>query len=133
MDNDHIRIGKHLDETVLKRNRKRLTIAGLCALDYILEGERFEVHEIKKGEEHELAHLYQVLFYLEVLSELTGREDVMGFIHYPEVRRIVTVTRDPPKVERLYATIVEIVNGRCPGPQRIPICNGCSYEEMCWA
>jgi len=130
--NEHILMGKHLDETSHLRNRKTLTIQGLCSIDYVVNGDILEVHEIKKGKEATLAHKYQVLYYLEVIGELTG-QDVKGYIHYPETRQVVELTRDPKTVHHIYNEILNILNGKCPKPSRIPICDGCSYEEMCWA
>ena len=132
MKNEHIRIGKHIDEVSHRRNKRKLTIPGLCSIDFVTMGEKFEVHEIKKGKEIKLAHRYQVLYYLEVIHELTGR-DVRGYIHYPETRRVVELDRDPDTVHIAFNDILEILKGQCPKPSRIPICNGCSYEEMCWA
>jgi CRISPR-associated exonuclease Cas4 len=132
MDNEHIRVGKHLDKVTYDRNKKKLTIPGLCAIDFISGKDGLEVHEIKKGSEISEAHRYQVLFYLEVMKSITGM-DLMGFIHYPETKRVVEVQRDPEVVEKIFNDIVATVRGDCPAPYRIPICHGCSYEEMCWA
>ncbi len=132
MDNDHIRMGKYLDETTLSRGKKNLTISGLCAIDYILEGDRLEVHEIKKGRVAAESHRLQVLFYLELVYELLDMEPI-GYIHYPEIRQVIAVERDPQQVDMAFNQIVQIVNNECPKPVSIPICRGCSYQEMCWA
>ena len=132
LDNDHIKIGKQLDEETHVRNKKRLVIPGLCSIDYIEKGDHLEVHEIKKGENVSDAHRYQVLYYLEVVSEITGR-DCVGFIHYPQVKKVVEVQRNPELVKTIYREILSIISGPCPPPKRIPICKGCSYAEMCWA
>ena len=130
--NEHIQIGKHLDEISHQRNKKTLTIPGLCSIDFITNREGMEVHEIKKGEGATLAHKYQVLYYLEVVKELTG-QDVKGYIHYPETRQVIELNREPDAVHRIFDDILNILSAECPKPSRIPICNGCSYEEMCWA
>ncbi len=132
MDNDHIRIGKHLDEITHARNKKRLTIPGLCSLDYIEKGDSLEVHEIKKGERVSDAHRYQILFYLEVVYSITGLE-TKGFLHYPQVKNVVEINRDAELVGKIFDEVSSIISGRCPPPERIPICKGCSYAEMCWA
>lgn len=51
-ENEHINIGKFIDETSKPRLRKSLIIQGLCSIDYIEENDIVEVHEIKKGKIH---------------------------------------------------------------------------------
>ena len=79
MENDHIRIGRFVDETTFKR-RKRLTLPGICSIDFIHGDDTIEVHEVKKGKRFSDAHRYQVLYYLEVISLITGLPS-RGFIH----------------------------------------------------
>lgn len=132
LDNDHIRIGKHLDEITHIRNKKRLVIPGLCSIDYLEKGDSLEIHEIKKGDKISDAHKYQVLYYLEVVSDITGMK-IKGFIHYPTVKKVVEVERNTELIEKTYHEIYSLISGPCPSPERIPICRGCSYAEMCWA
>lgn len=131
-DNDHMRIGKHLDTTTHVRNKKSLTIQGLCQIDYIENKGLIEVHEIKKGERISDAIELQVMFYLSVVKELTGITPI-GYVHFPEVKKVVEVKLSDDKVENTMCKIRKIVNGDCPIPVRIPICRGCAYAEMCWA
>ena len=132
LDNNHIQIGRQLDEETHLRNKKRLMIPGLCSIDYIEKKDYLEIHEIKKGKKEADAHRYQVLYYLEVVSQITGMNCV-GFIHYPVVKKVMEVQRDLELVKVIYREIWEIISGTCPPPKRIPICKGCSYAEMCWA
>ncbi|MHB8396490.1 MAG: CRISPR-associated protein Cas4 [Thermoplasmataceae archaeon] len=131
-DNDHIRIGKHIDETTHLRNRKSLTIQGLCQIDYIENGEHVEVHEIKKGNGISEAIELQVMFYMLVMRDITG-EIPRGYVHFPEVKKVIRLELDAGRVEQAIGEIRRIVEGECPTPKRIPICRGCAYEEMCWA
>jgi len=131
-DNDHIRIGKHLDSTTHVRNKKSLTIQGLCQIDYLENNGKIEVHEIKKGKQLSEAIELQIMFYLQVMKELTG-ETPVGYVHFPEVKKVFEVNLSKSIVEITMREIKRIISGSCPIPDRIPICRGCAYEEMCWA
>lgn len=131
-DNDHIRIGKHLDSTTHVRNKKSLTIQGLCQIDYLENRGKIEVHEIKKGDRLSEAIELQIMYYLQIMKELTG-ETPVGYVHLPEVKKVVEVKLSENIVEDTMHDIKKIIDGSCPIPRRIPICHGCAYEEMCWA
>lgn len=132
LDNPNIQIGKYIDEKTKPRLRKRLTIQGLCSIDYIEEKNTIEVHEIKKGKSRSLPHHMQLLFYLQIIYEITGKEPI-GFLHLPQVRRIEKVNRDESKIYQAYFTIIDILKKECPKPTMKPICSGCRFMEMCWA
>ena len=132
IDNVHIQIGKYIDEITKPASRKTLTIQGLCAIDYVEENKVIEVHEIKKGRNPTGAHILQLLFYLEVMQELTGNESV-GILHLPQSKKVIRVERDREKVTRVYEDIIRILSKPCPKPEEKPICSGCRYSEMCWA
>jgi len=131
-DNVHVQIGRYVDETTKPRLRKSLTIQGLCAIDYVEENNLIEVHEIKKGHSPSEAHRLQLLFYLEVMHELTGTEPI-GFLHLPQSKKVIKVGREPERIKEVYMDIVRILSGPCPKPKEKPICSGCRYSEMCWA
>lgn len=130
-DNDHVKIGKHLDSTTHLRNRKSLIIQGLCQIDYVENEGNLEVHEIKKGREVSEAIEFQVLYYMHIIAKLTGRVPY-GFVHFPEVNKVVQIDFDEQKLTFAKENVKEIITGGCPKPQRIPICKGCAYAEMCW-
>lgn len=130
--NEHIEIGKFLDENSKSRLRKSLVIQGLCAIDYIEKDNTIEVHEIKKGKNPSLAHKLQLMYYMEIVFELSGYEPA-GFLHFPQVRRVKKVERDTELVNRVYFEIKKILGGECPKPEIKPICVGCRFSEMCWS
>ena len=128
MDNDHIRMGKYLDETTLSRGKKNLAISGLCAIDYILDGDRLEVHEIKKGRVAAESHRLQVLFYLDLIYELLDVEPI-GYLHYPETRQVITVERNTQLVDMAFNQIVLIVHDKCPKPVSIQIAEAAAVRR----
>ena len=130
--NEHMKIGDFIDGKSFQRDRKRLIIDNVCAIDFIREKDSFEVHEIKKGKSRNEAQEMQVLFYMYVLKRILNGE-IKGFIHYPQVRKVREVYPDYNKVTSAIDKIKSIINGECPRPVRIPICHGCSYAEVCWS
>ncbi len=131
-ENEHINIGKFIDETSKPRLRKSLIIQGLCSIDYIEENDIVEVHEIKKGKNPSFPHILQLLFYLEIIYEFTGVEPI-GILHLPQSKNVKRISRDREKIVATYYDILKIVNGECPEPKMKPICSGCRFSEMCWA
>jgi len=132
LDNQHIQIGKYIDEKTKPRLRKRLTIQGLCSIDYIEDKNVVEVHEIKKGKAPSLPHYMQLLFYLQIIYEITDREPI-GILHLPQTKKVVRIKRDEAMVYRTYQNIIETLKEECPKPEWKPICSGCRFMEMCWA
>ncbi len=132
LDNSHIQIGKYIDEKTKPRLRKRLTIQGLCSIDYIEENTAIEIHEIKKGKSKSFPHYLQLLFYLQVIFEITGQEPT-GYLHLPQARKVVKIERNEVEIYRTYYSILDILDKECPKPSKKPICSGCRFAEMCWA
>jgi CRISPR/Cas system-associated exonuclease Cas4 (RecB family) len=132
MDNEHIQIGKYIDEKTKPKLRKTFTIQGLCSIDYVEFNNLIEVHEIKKGKHPSRPHYLQLLFYLQVIYEIT-REEPIGYLHLPETRRKIKVIRNQELVYSTYDEILNIINGECPKPKVIPICVGCRFMEMCFS
>lgn len=132
LDNSHIQTGKYIDEKTKPRLRKRLTIQGLCSIDYIENKSTIEVHEIKKGKSPSKPHYMQLLFYLQIIFEITGIEPV-GVLHLPQSRKVIRLNRDENTVYKAYNDINELLKGECPKPEMKPICSGCRFMEMCWA
>ena len=132
LDNTHLQIGKYIDDKTKPRLRKRLTIQGLCSIDYIDDKGLIEVHEIKKGKTPSKPHYLQLLFYLQVICEITEKEP-LGYLHLPQTRKVIKVARDENQIYEVYSKIVEVLSGECPKPVKKPICTGCRFMEMCWA
>lgn len=132
LDNAHIQIGKYIDEKTKPRLRKRLTIQGLCSIDYIEENNTLEVHEIKKGKTPSKPHYMQLLFYLQIIFEITGTEPV-GVLHLPQVKKVVRLSRNEKAVYKAFSDINDVLWGECPKPEWKPICSGCRFMELCWA
>ena len=132
LDNKHIEIGRYIDEKTKPRLRKRLSIQGLCSIDYVELSDHLEVHEIKKGKNPSKPHYLQLLFYLQIMYEITDIEPV-GYLHLPQTKKKIEIKRDAEKIYLAYDEIMNVIEGECPKPVMIPICSGCRFMEMCWA
>lgn len=94
------------------------------------------VHETKRSNKVEQAHIWQVKFYLWLL-ELNDIEIEKGIIEYPKLRERVDVFLDDKDIVYLKKTIQEIkalVNDvACPPVIHSRICKSCSYNDFCYA
>lgn len=94
------------------------------------------VHETKRSNKVEQAHIWQVKFYLWLL-ELNAIEVEKGIIEYPKLREREEVFLDDEDIVYLKKTIQEIkavVNDvACPPVINAKICKSCSYHDFCYA
>src|SRR5690625_1031521 len=94
------------------------------------------IHETKRSNKVEQAHIWQVKFYLWLL-ELNGIETEKGIIEYPKLREREEVFLDEEDINYLKKTIENIktlVNQtNCPPVINARICKSCSYYDFCYA
>ncbi len=92
------------------------------------------VHEIKKSDKAQKAHIWQLKFYLFVLKLL--EVDANGILEYPKLRKTKEIQLSDEDIESLsvdFETIKEVVHSSsCPPLIRIPFCRSCSYHDFCW-
>ncbi len=93
------------------------------------------VHEVKKSDKIERAHVAQVKYYIYKLL-VNGVEGVSGQIEYPKMRQteIVKLCEDDILEIREWEKEIErIVNDEiCPPLLRKGICKKCSYYDFCY-
>jgi len=93
------------------------------------------VHEVKKSDKVEKAHIAQVKYYIYKLG-LQGIEGVTGIIEYPKLRQTEAVELEPGDEELIQTwemNIKQIVASEiCPPLLRKPICKQCSYFDFCY-
>lgn len=128
--------GKLIHETSYPQRSERyeeLEIEGI-KLDYY-DARNKVIHEIKKSDKVELAHEWQLKYYIYVL-ERNGVEGVTGILEYPTLRQTAKVFLTNPDRERIremeedILRIVEAEN--CPVVINAKICKQCSYYEFCY-
>ena len=93
------------------------------------------IHEIKKSDKVENAHIWQLKYYIYVF-ERNGIYDVTGIIEYPKLRKTeeVLLSRiDRDELRQMEKRICEIVqNEVCPPLIKKAVCKNCSYYEFCY-
>lgn len=93
------------------------------------------VHETKRSNKVEDAHVWQVKFYLWLL-ELNDIEAQKGIIEYPKLRETETVVLTDADREYLKKTVLEIqklvASEHCPPVINAKICKSCSYYDFCY-
>lgn len=136
-NSDLVYEGKLIHETSYSRRSDKyqeVEIDGI-KIDYY-DPKRKVVHEIKKSDKHEMAHEWQVKYYLFVLEQ-NGLTGVTGLLEYPRLHKKQEVTLTDEDRETVKESIIEIETiihqEQCP--ERLPKsrCKNCSYFDFCWS
>ena len=94
------------------------------------------VHETKRSNKVESAHIWQVKFYLWLLKH-NEIEAEGGIIEYPKLRITEDVNLTDKDIEYLESSVLEIqklINSdNCPPVINARICKSCSYFDFCYA
>ena len=94
------------------------------------------VHEIKKSDKIEVAHEWQLKYYILVL-ERHGIENVTGILEYPTLKqrnKVILTDDDREKLIEMEKQIEEIVSSDiCPPKIFSKICKSCSYFDFCYS
>ena len=128
--------GKLIHETTYPQRAERyseLEIDG-SVIDFY-DANRKVIHEVKKSASVEVAHEWQVKYYIWLLKK-NGVDGVTGIIEYPKLRETTKVELTDDDVVRLEKMIVEIEqiveSETCPSRNAMKICKSCSYYEFCF-
>jgi len=129
---DLVLLGKLLHERGYARRLKEVQV-GRIKIDFLASG--CEIHEVKRSRKAEDAHLFQLLHYLYYLRKSSGVEG-RGVLHYPLLRKTVSVELTDDLVRRLESVLKDIDEilrqGSPPLPVKTGYCRRCSYAELCW-
>lgn len=93
------------------------------------------IHEIKRSDKVEIAHEWQVKYYILILEQ-NGIEGVKGILEYPKLRETKTVLL--MESDKLYlSTIINKIRDiteseQCPPLLNAKICKSCSYYDFCY-
>ena len=93
------------------------------------------VHEVKKSDKVEHAHIAQVTYYLYVLAR-NGVEQPSAIIEYPKLKQRECIDWNDDFLEKgkLWEQETEQIASaeNCPPLINKPICKNCSYFELCY-
>ncbi len=126
--------GKVIHETTYRKDKKEFSF-GPIKIDR-LDMKRKIIHEVKKSDKMEDAHLWQVKYYIYYLNRI-GAGDFTGEIDYPKMKQITRVELEPGDDEKIGAMIgaIEAINEQPLPPPPLETakrCRSCSYYELCF-
>lgn len=94
------------------------------------------VHEVKKSDKIEQAHIAQVKYYLYKLW-LRGAKEAKGVIEYPVLKRKHLIVLDESDFQKIKHWEEEInilgASDICPPLLNKSICKKCSYNDFCYS
>lgn len=138
---DTVLLGKLIDESSYTREDKSIAIDDTIVLDWI-DDRNGVLHEVKKSDRMEEAHVHQVQYYLWYLKQKGiavsdgTSEGLRGELDYPKLKQRVPVVLTPEAERELGSVLAEIghVIEQAWPPDRIAkrFCKRCSYFELCW-
>jgi len=103
-------------------------------IDYY-DPETHTVHEIKKTDKMENAHLWQVKYYLYILSQ-NEISNPKGVLEYPKMKQkkdLELLEEDISKIKQIKQHITQIIDSEiAPERNKKSICRNCSYYDFCW-
>ena len=93
------------------------------------------IHEIKKSDIIEKAHLWQLKYYIYVF-EKNGISGVSGFLEYPTMRqteKVELTDDDRREIDKICSEIETICESDdCPPIVKKGFCKNCSYYDLCF-
>lgn len=130
---DNVFMGKLIDEHSYPKAKKEIMIDGVVKIDFMDDG---VVHEVKKSNKMEEAHIGQLLYYIYCLRQ-KGADIRKGVINYPKQKRTTEIELTPDKEGEIKETIQRIseVKGLEAAPEVLnaKICKKCGYEDFCYS
>lgn len=128
-----VNIGKIIDETSYKREKKSILIDNTINVDFIENGA--VLHEVKKTKAIEEAGIWQLKYYMYYL-ENRGVQNITAEIDYPllrETREVILDDEDREVLSNVIKNIEEIATkDKPPEVLEEKLCKKCSYFDLCY-
>ena len=132
-ESELVELGKFLHETSYQREKKEIRIDNTIAIDFT--GNDKIIHEVKKSNKIEKAHIWQLKYYLYYLKQ-KGIPNVTGELNYPKLKKTEKVSLaedDEKELKKIFSNIDEIINRDTPpSPINKSFCKKCAYYEFCY-
>ncbi|AOY77479.1 CRISPR-associated protein Cas4 [Clostridium formicaceticum] len=130
---DLVSMGKLIDETSYKREKKNILIDENINIDFLKDWK--VIHEVKKSRKIEEASKWQLKYYIWLLKQ-KGVDIEKGILDYPLLRKREDVFLDKQDEEELQKVLEEIDKIRSsklpPAINKKAICKNCAYYELCY-
>ena len=121
------------EEMLISAEYDGITLIG--QIDYF-DARNKVIHEIKRSDKVEEAHIRQVKFYLWLL-ELNGVDGATGILEYPKLRKtdeVLFSDEDRQGLQKSVSKIQSLIESEsCPPTINAKICKNCSYFDFCYA
>ena len=134
---DLVSLGKLIHETTYPQRSERfkeVEIKGI-KIDFYDQKNKI-IHEIKKSDKRQEAHIWQLKYYIYVLEQ-EGIEKVSGVLEYPKLRKTEEVYLsdiDREEIKHIMEQIENIIQSDdCPNKLPKTKCRNCSYSDFCWS
>ena len=128
-----VSIGKIIDETTYKDEKKGILIDNTINIDFIKNGA--VLHEVKKTKQIEEAGIWQIKYYMYYLEE-KGVKNIQAEIDYPLLRQteqIILEQKDKKILKKVIEEIEELYrNDKIPKKIDSKICKKCAYYDLCY-
>ena len=112
---------------------QEIVVAG-SVIDYYDHKNKI-IHEVKKSDKKEEAHIWQVKYYIYLLKQC-GIDGVRGIIDYPELRKkeeVILTEENEKEIIKIISNIQKIITSeQCPPRLNKTKCKNCSYFDFCW-
>lgn len=130
---DLVHLGRLVHEEHYERDAKEILLFDNIRLDRITPDG--VIHEVKKSDRAEEAHIWQLKYYLYLLRDEELGE-LKGVLEFPTQRKRIVIELAPEDFaameEKLAAVRQIIAMPQPPKAKKIPFCRQCSYRELCW-
>lgn len=133
---DAVYEGKLIHETSYAQRSERfkeISVEGI-KIDWF-DTKNNVLHEIKKSDKREEAHIWQVKYYLYVLQN--NGINATGLLEYPRLRKTEEVPLNQPDIDFIEESLKKIrsVIETQLVPEKLPKskCRNCSYFDFCFA
>lgn len=128
-----VQIGKIIDETTYKKEKKGIMIDNTINIDFINNGA--VLHEVKKTKSNEEAGIWQLKYYMYYLEQ-KGIKNIKAEIDFPllrEKKKIILEEEDREVLKNITKNIERIVKQSKPSKtKKTKICKKCSYYDLCY-
>ena len=134
---DTVAEGKLIGETSYTDRAKKYTELAIdgVKIDFY-DAKNKVIHEVKKTDKVEEAHIAQVKYYLFVLAK-NGIDGATAILEYPKMkqRQIVEWEEGDDKMVMSYIRDADqiIRQENCPPLIKLSICKRCSYYDFCYS
>ncbi len=126
-------IGKLIDETSYKREKKHILIDENINIDFLKDWK--VIHEVKKSRKIEEASKWQLKYYMYLLKK-KGIDIEKGILDYPLLRKreeVFLTNEDEKRLETILIDINKLMLLKLPPEiNKKSICKKCAYYELCY-